>query len=36
MQEEQLCLVLLVNNFEAALLVLEVLGEEELKTRSFI
>lgn len=32
MQEEQLCLVLLVNNFQGALLVLEVLGEEELKT----
>lgn len=32
MQEEQLCLVLLVNNSQGALVVLEVLGEEELKT----
>lgn len=32
MQEEQLCLVLLVNNAQGALMVLEVLGEEELKT----
>lgn len=32
MQEEQLCPVLLVNNSRGALVVLEVLGEGELKT----
>lgn len=32
MQEEQLCLALLVNNSQDALVVLEVLGEEELRT----